>query len=378
MLQNLTSLGMTDIAFLVVNSKKERSQKLLPELEARVSFPVYQETSDEEIWSVLRGGKDDMFVYDRCGRMVAYLPFPLSLLDVDRSLVYDFIIYAHNVDPCASIAPCNEMETDIAQEDVGDENYTTHFLNNTQEENYEQQNLTNRTNETYSEDLNDLFIAINETTELKSNGTFVDLSSENMSHSEAQNHTNFQGIHNSIWGTQNLDRNNTIDTNFTTNTPAPSGGKNVINEIICRNNSNCNTAKSLDTNNVSGLRIHDTKPADTTQTNPKRICVAEDEKVCEQWSKRQLKRIQRCCANVDDELKVEVNSKHENICKSFQKKRCKKLRTVIKCCLKIHTAHQNDESADVTQSSRKQECTESPETELHNDKSVENAIGKVP
>lgn len=378
MLQNLTSLGMTDVAFLVVNSKKERSQKLLPELEARVSFPVYQETSDEEIWSVLRGGKDDMFVYDRCGRMVAYLPFPLSLLDVDRSLVYDFIIYAYHTDPCASIAPCNEMEIDIAQEDVGDENYTTNFLNNTQEENYEQQHLTNRTNEIYSEDLNDLFITINETTELKSNGTFVDLSSENMSHSEAQKRTNFQVIHNSIWGTQNLDRNNTIDTNFTTNTLAPSGGKNVINEIICRNNSNCNTVKSLDTNNVSGLRIHDTKAADTTQTNPKRICVAEDEKVCEQWSKRQLKRIQRCCANADDELKVEVNSRHENICKSFQKKRCKKLRTVIKCCLKIYTAHQNDESADVTQSSRKQESTESPETELDNDKSAENAIGKVP
>lgn len=347
---------MTDIAFLVVNSKKERSQKLLHRLEAKVSFPVYQETEHEEVWNVLSGGKDDMFVYDRCGRLVAYIPYPLSLLDNDRSLVSNFILYAYHIDPCEEVKPCSEMEIDTELRDTGAD-----FRNNTQEENYDQQNLPNRANEVDSESVNELWLATNETTELERNITFqTDNSSEHNSHFEIQNYTVFQGIQNSTWEIEILDQNNT--TNLTiTDIPNPSVGNNV--------SSNYTQGKFSDTEDINGLTLPDTKPTDT---NPKRICVAEDEKVCKQWSKRHLKRIQRCCAYANGELK-EASSRDENMCKSFQKRRCKKLRTVIKCCLKIYVPDENDE----VPSSATDENKDTGEAESHDNKHMENAMHKV-
>lgn len=57
--------GLKDINFIIINSKDSEAIKTFNELSLRVSFRVYQETETEEVWSVLDGGKDDMFIYDR-------------------------------------------------------------------------------------------------------------------------------------------------------------------------------------------------------------------------------------------------------------------------------------------------------------------------
>lgn len=56
---------MDDLDFIIVNSKMSHAQEKLHELTRRVSFNVYQETDEEEVWSVMEGGKDDMYIYDR-------------------------------------------------------------------------------------------------------------------------------------------------------------------------------------------------------------------------------------------------------------------------------------------------------------------------
>ncbi|KFD47234.1 hypothetical protein M513_11883 [Trichuris suis] len=43
-------------------------------------FDVIQETAAELIWSPLGGGKFDFFVYDRCGRLNYYIPYPQSFM----------------------------------------------------------------------------------------------------------------------------------------------------------------------------------------------------------------------------------------------------------------------------------------------------------
>uniref|UniRef100_A0A5S6QVK0 Selenoprotein P N-terminal domain-containing protein n=1 Tax=Trichuris muris TaxID=70415 RepID=A0A5S6QVK0_TRIMR len=43
-------------------------------------FDVIQETATEPIWGPLSGGKFDFFVYDRCGRLSYYIPYPQSFM----------------------------------------------------------------------------------------------------------------------------------------------------------------------------------------------------------------------------------------------------------------------------------------------------------
>uniref|UniRef100_A0A090X7U9 Putative selenoprotein p ixodes scapularis selenoprotein p n=1 Tax=Ixodes ricinus TaxID=34613 RepID=A0A090X7U9_IXORI len=77
LLLKLRARNLSDVQFLVVNSLDSAAE--VRELERRVSFPVYQETANEPVWSVLEGDKDDVFIYDRCGRLSYFIPFPLSV-----------------------------------------------------------------------------------------------------------------------------------------------------------------------------------------------------------------------------------------------------------------------------------------------------------
>lgn len=81
MRQQYVNQGRTDISFMIVNAKEAADH--IGELTSRVDtehFPVYQDTNETNIWRKLRGGKDDIYVYDRCGQLIYYIPFPSSLL----------------------------------------------------------------------------------------------------------------------------------------------------------------------------------------------------------------------------------------------------------------------------------------------------------
>lgn len=61
----LVAHDITDIKFIIVNSKYQPAVDNVGEIARRVSFPVYQDTSGNDIWSMLNGGKDDILIYDR-------------------------------------------------------------------------------------------------------------------------------------------------------------------------------------------------------------------------------------------------------------------------------------------------------------------------
>lgn len=61
----LLQQNVDDIRFIIVNSKLQHSLDNVGELSRRVSFPVYQDTRRNNIWSQLNGRKDDFLIYDR-------------------------------------------------------------------------------------------------------------------------------------------------------------------------------------------------------------------------------------------------------------------------------------------------------------------------
>ncbi|XP_063396993.1 selenoprotein P-like [Mytilus trossulus] len=94
--QEYIAHGRTEISFMIVNSKEVPEQ--IGQLSSRANFPVYQDTSTTNIWNKLNGGKDDVLIYDRCGKLVYFIPFPSSLL---RYHLTDWAIRtAYDTDPC--------------------------------------------------------------------------------------------------------------------------------------------------------------------------------------------------------------------------------------------------------------------------------------
>lgn len=95
---------MSDVQFMVVNSLDSAAHVRL--LERRVSFPVYQETAEEPVWSVLAGDKDDVFIYDRCGRLAYFIPFPLSVtLPGRHPVVEEALNTTYYASPCGDFCP---------------------------------------------------------------------------------------------------------------------------------------------------------------------------------------------------------------------------------------------------------------------------------
>jgi len=61
-----------------INSRHWPANLMITELSTQVNFTIYQSTRQNDYWSRLGGYKDDIFVYDRCGNLAYYLPFPRS------------------------------------------------------------------------------------------------------------------------------------------------------------------------------------------------------------------------------------------------------------------------------------------------------------
>ncbi|KAK9408577.1 selenoprotein P [Crotalus adamanteus] len=79
----LASNGMVNISFIVVNHQGNSSQLKYQLLREKVpeDIPVYQQNATElDVWTTLRGKKDDFLIYDRCGRLVYHLGLPVSFL----------------------------------------------------------------------------------------------------------------------------------------------------------------------------------------------------------------------------------------------------------------------------------------------------------
>lgn len=67
---------------MVVNNREERSQRLHHLLQERLlNITLYaQDLSQPDAWQAVNAEKDDILVYDRCGRLTYHLSLPYTIL----------------------------------------------------------------------------------------------------------------------------------------------------------------------------------------------------------------------------------------------------------------------------------------------------------
>uniref|UniRef100_A0A8C5LX80 Selenoprotein P n=1 Tax=Leptobrachium leishanense TaxID=445787 RepID=A0A8C5LX80_9ANUR len=79
----LENESFVNISYIVVNHQGKHSQLRYEILRSKVSehIPVYQQEENQaDVWSLLKGSKDDFLIYDRCGRLVQHLGLPYTFL----------------------------------------------------------------------------------------------------------------------------------------------------------------------------------------------------------------------------------------------------------------------------------------------------------
>uniref|UniRef100_A0A286Y2Y3 Selenoprotein P n=1 Tax=Cavia porcellus TaxID=10141 RepID=A0A286Y2Y3_CAVPO len=75
--------GYSNISYIIVNGPgaDARSQYLYLKKHVSDHISVYQQEQHQpDIWSRLKGNKDDILIYDRCGRLAYHLRMPYSFL----------------------------------------------------------------------------------------------------------------------------------------------------------------------------------------------------------------------------------------------------------------------------------------------------------
>ncbi|XP_051875276.1 selenoprotein Pa isoform X2 [Pristis pectinata] len=79
--QKLDQKGLLNISYMVVNHQGNSSRKNYQVLKSKVqeALPVYQqEIGQPDVWTLLRGEKDDFLIYDRCGQQTFHLGLPYT------------------------------------------------------------------------------------------------------------------------------------------------------------------------------------------------------------------------------------------------------------------------------------------------------------
>lgn len=69
---------------------------------------------------------------------------------------------------------------------------------------------------------------------------------------------------------------------------------------------------------------------DSKETKKSDRCLEADYQVCKSWTKKRLLHAQKCCSN----RRKELEAGHPRSCDNFGKKRCKKIQSILKCCIK--------------------------------------------
>lgn len=122
------SAGMSEMKILIVNEAERASIRLYNKLQRSAkNIPVYQDRFEtprnKTIWKLLGGGKDDFYIYDRCGRLAYYVPYPISFLY--RPYAQAAILSTYFGEPCG---PCPTTSPETVTCNINDSNCTTDGL----------------------------------------------------------------------------------------------------------------------------------------------------------------------------------------------------------------------------------------------------------
>jgi len=79
-LQQELSSGGIPVEMIGINARSSAAHLMASELGQLVNFTVYQSSRQNNYWSQLGGLKDDVFIYDKCGRLSYFVPFPYSFV----------------------------------------------------------------------------------------------------------------------------------------------------------------------------------------------------------------------------------------------------------------------------------------------------------
>lgn len=91
--------------FIGINSRHWPSNMMINKFHSKVNFTIFQSTHGNDLWSRIGGTQDDVFIYDRCGLLAYYIPFPHSY--VSHRFVEAAMMSAHFDSPCR----CNDAVT---------------------------------------------------------------------------------------------------------------------------------------------------------------------------------------------------------------------------------------------------------------------------
>lgn len=100
---NKSSSQSVGLHVIGINSRHWPASLMLSELTTQVNFTIYQSSHQNDYWSRLGGYKDDTFVYDRCGNLAYFIPFPYSYISsryVEAAILSTF----HD-------APCSQRQS---------------------------------------------------------------------------------------------------------------------------------------------------------------------------------------------------------------------------------------------------------------------------
>ncbi|XP_023221607.1 uncharacterized protein LOC111623311 isoform X1 [Centruroides sculpturatus] len=286
--QDLSSQGLTNITFLIINQKSLLADLMVDDLENKVSFPVYQDNDHDKIWKKLEGGNQDIYIYDKCGRLTYYIPFPFSIIHPSQPVVDAALRSTYFEELCGQ--SCDSILE--SGEIISDYNRSIY-------QNY-------------------LKISEDERNTVIINRDKIKKNTSNLDDNPAIIVEDVSDEFNNILNKTNL----TIEFNVTDSINTTLEIENITNihdEFIL------NVTTEIPKEEVNK----------STELNVTRVtfCEKEYQETCEFWSKSKLKHFKKCC-----QFKMNDHPDSHNTYKSFEcrhvgKKRCKKMLPVIKCCL---------------------------------------------
>ncbi|CAG2105446.1 unnamed protein product [Medioppia subpectinata] len=381
MLRFLKKSGLKDIHFILINSKDIDAKQKLKDVTQKVSFGVYQENESDLIWSALDGGKDDMFIYDRCGLLTYYIPFPLSIIHAQQPILQAALLSTYFDNPCGE--SCDSLGAEAILSNTT--SIITDSLNITTTES----SLSSRTDPMTTTTLNMTFddtfpVGLNESQAFESNATSIDLSEDNvivLETTETSDGSIGEDFSGSGSGDSPIEQTPQVSTQ--TNNSSLNGNreedewkildffksddnrsdKEIFEEIYNKSIAELDPISKTDTKpvetlnetqttteaievplNVSnasaitseppvGLSIGSKNPLRTKisffNSASRAKCETFNQSMCMEWSTDRLLRARLCC--LTDVLAYEDSGFG---CGHFERSKCNRMLPLIKCCLK--------------------------------------------